>query len=143
MRRYLLAYDADCGPCTRFKRYVEFLDSYGKLDFTPLIEADEKGFLDRVPTALRHRAFHLISPSGEVLSGAKALPTLVNLLPTGTLLSKVMTMVPGGFRATAFVYGVAARLHDTGSCRYHPGEKHAQMQNLELFNRFGFSSPSV
>ena len=128
-------YDADCGPCTRFKRLVDFLDSYQRIGFTSLTEADGEGILDTVPALLRHRSYHLISPAGEVLSGAKAIPALVGLLPTGSLVSKLITRAPGGLRATGFVYAVLSRLHDTGSCQYKPGQGHAHGSTKELFER--------
>jgi predicted DCC family thiol-disulfide oxidoreductase YuxK len=31
--RYTIAYDADCGPCTRFAHVVDFLDRSEKIDF--------------------------------------------------------------------------------------------------------------
>ncbi len=116
--RYLLVYDGDCGPCTKFKRAIDFLDTYRKLDYLSLVEADEKGVLDSVPPNLWHRSFHLVSPEGMVLSGAKALPGLIGLLPTGRPISRLMVLAPGGLSAISFVYSVFSRLHDTGSCRY-------------------------
>ena len=50
------------------------------------------------------------------------MPELVDLLPTGTLLSKAIAVTPGGLKATTFVYGVMSRLHDAGSCQYKPGK---------------------
>ncbi len=116
--RYMLVYDGDCGPCTKFKRAIDFLDTRMKLDYLSLIEADEKGVLDSVSPNLRHRSFHLVSPEGTVLSGAKALPGLIGLLPTGRPISLFMVLAPGGLSAMSFVYSVFSRLHDTGSCRY-------------------------
>jgi predicted DCC family thiol-disulfide oxidoreductase YuxK len=132
-------YDADCGPCTRFKHSIEFLDSYRRFDFMPLRHADDEGLLNMIPAEFRHRSFHLISPAGEALSGAKAIPTLVSLLPSGSLISKLISSAPGGLRATGFVYGVFSRLHDAGSCGYQPGQGHAHANMSELFERqFGF-----
>ena len=118
MRRYLLAFDADCGPCTRFKGIVDFLDTYRRFDFKSLVEADEEGFLDTIPKSVRHRSFHLVTPSGRVSSGAEALPNLVALLPSGGPISRLITSAPGGLRTVGFVYAIFSRLHDTGSCAY-------------------------
>lgn len=120
MKRYLLAYDADCGPCTRFKRAIGFLDSYQRISPIPLTEADAEGILVSIPTSRRHRSFHLVAPDGEVLSGAAALPTLVGLLPAGRLPSKLMVSAPGGPRAVKLVYQTFSRLHDSGSCSFKP-----------------------
>lgn len=117
-RKYLVAYDSDCGPCTRFKRTIEFLDSYGRFEFVSLSRAEEEGFLNEVPAYLRKRSFHLIASDGRTLSGAKALPKLISALPCGRYFSKILLGVPGGFRAIGFVYGVLSRLHDSGSCTF-------------------------
>ena len=48
--KYILAYDSDCGPCTRFRHIVEILDKYERIDFVLLTKADEEGLLDEIPT---------------------------------------------------------------------------------------------
>ncbi len=116
--KFLLVYDGDCGPCARFKRAIEFLDVYGKLDYMSLIDADDKDILDKLSQGLRHRSFHLVSPDGGFLSGAGALPSLIGLLPTGRTISTFITLAPGGLASVSFVYSVFSRLHDSGSCRY-------------------------
>jgi predicted DCC family thiol-disulfide oxidoreductase YuxK len=120
---YVLLYDADCGPCTRFRKAIEFFDSHRHIRYLSLIEGDERGFLAEVPINLRHRSFHLISPDGAVLSGADALPTLIGLLPTGRLASRFIVRAPGGLTTMAFVYSVFSRLHGTGSCSYSPSNR--------------------
>ena len=118
MSRLVLAYDADCGPCTRFKRLVEFIDTKNQVDFIPLIEADESGLLDEIPRSERHASFHLVQPGGEILNGAAAIPSLIKILPLGKAIAKVITSAPGGPRSISFVYAGFSRLHDRGSCRY-------------------------
>ena len=120
MARYVLAYDADCGPCTKFKDAVAILDIHRKVDFVPLSLADESGLLDGVPSHLRHKSFHLVLPNEQVLSGANALPEVIGLFPTGRVFSRMIAGAPGGRSAMTFVYSVFARLHDTGSCNYRP-----------------------
>jgi predicted DCC family thiol-disulfide oxidoreductase YuxK len=118
---YTLVYDSDCGPCTRFKRAVAFLDTGNRLSFVGLDAADSSGLLAPIPPARRSRSFHLISPSGRVWSGAEALPPLASLLPGGAGLSFVMGRSTLAFSCASFVYGVFSRLHDVGSCSYTPG----------------------
>jgi len=43
--KYILAYDADCGPCTRFAFVVDILDKHEKIEFISLTNADQKGLL--------------------------------------------------------------------------------------------------
>jgi len=45
--KYVLAYDAYCGPCTKFKRIVDILDKYERIDFILLTKTDQEGLLDR------------------------------------------------------------------------------------------------
>lgn len=81
MSNYVMVYDADCGPCTRFKDAISFLDIHNRIDFIPLIEADRIGFLNQIPRSLRFKSFHLISPAGEIRSGDNAVIDLIGLLP--------------------------------------------------------------
>jgi len=124
--RDLLVFDADCGPCSRFRRVIDFIDPDRRLDFMPLVEADARGLLDGVPQGRRHRSFHLISPQGGVTSGASALPVLLALLPAGRLPSKAIQCSNLMFRSVAFVYSVFSRLHDASSCSY--GQSHRSLQ---------------
>jgi predicted DCC family thiol-disulfide oxidoreductase YuxK len=114
---YLLAYDAGCGPCSRFKAVVDLLDAKGLIEFVSLRHAEEVGALDGIDSSLRYRSFHLISPGQGALSGADALLRLVKLLlPGGGVFSKVLEGVPGCRRAISFGYSVLSRLHDAGAC---------------------------
>jgi predicted DCC family thiol-disulfide oxidoreductase YuxK len=119
MSKYVIAYDADCGPCTRFKNAVDILDRYNRLDFLSLSKADELGLLDKIPQSLKYASFHLISPSGDVISGADALPHLIGLFPLGRPISKGITLLPGAKRMTRFVYSAFSRLRESGSCKFH------------------------
>jgi len=115
-----MAYDADCGPCTRFKQAIDFLDMHHRIEFISLVEADKRGLLEEVPLQRRFRSMHFISPDGEIWSSANALPTILRLLPFGGVVATLMTSVPGMMSLTRFVYSTFARLHDLGSCRYTP-----------------------
>src|SRR5579872_366425 len=66
---YLLVYDADCGPCRKFRGIVDFIDRYNRLDYISLREADELGLLNSIAPDQRHKSFHIVSPTGHVLSG--------------------------------------------------------------------------
>ena len=117
LSKYLLLYDSDCGPCTRFKRASDFLDAHRKIDFMPIDEAEELGLLDELQESRRHGSFHLVLPSREIESGTEALPTLIGLFPLGRLFSRAINSTPGGVRVLKFVYSTAARLHEAGSCK--------------------------
>lgn len=77
MRDFLLAYDASCGHCGRFKRALALFDIFQRIDFVSLAEADKEGKLANLPESVRFRSFHVILPCGEIRSGADVLPGLV------------------------------------------------------------------
>ncbi len=112
-----LAYDASCGPCTRFKALVEFLDARKRLRFVPLETADRSGLLASVAPDSRYASFHLIRPAGaaghaEVRSGSEALPPLFrSLCLWGRGISRFVDTVPGGMAAVSFAYSTLSRLH--------------------------------
>ena len=123
---FTLVYDTWCGPCTRFRNVVGFLDAKKNLRYVGLKEADLSGILDRVPWARRHRSFHLVSPSGNVLSGADALPELLSLLPAGKVPSMALES-PMVLGLAAFAYSVLSRLHDSGSCGFEAHSRQSPM----------------
>jgi predicted DCC family thiol-disulfide oxidoreductase YuxK len=125
-----MAYDAGCGPCTKFRRVIEFLDTHGAIDFVSLSEANEMGLLDAIPERLRFRSFHLISPAGSLDSGADALPGLIRLLPTGWLTSEFIFSTPGVRRLVTFAYSSLSRMHDRSSCG--PEENHIDGREEDL-----------
>ena len=114
---YILAYDVDCGPCTRFRHIVDILDKHEKIDFISLIEADQKGLLDKIPVPMRYKSFHLILPNGEAKSGSDALLLLIAMLPAGKMIYPIVNHFPGGKQVVCFIYTSFSRLHDIGSCR--------------------------
>ena len=114
--RYILAYDADCGPCTRFRHIVDILDKYEKIEFISLTKADQEGLLDEIPAHKRYLSFHLIFPNGDAKSGSEALLELIVILPRGKIISPIINYFPGGKKAVGFIYKRFSRLHDRGSC---------------------------
>lgn len=117
--KYILAYDADCGPCTKFKRIVDILDKYEKIDFISLTKANQEGLLVKIPVHERYKSFHLIFPKGEAKSGSEALLELIAILPGGKTISPIINNFPGGKKTVRFIYKRLSRLHDTGSCSIH------------------------
>ena len=113
---YILAYDVDCGPCTRFARVFDFLDKYEKIDFNSLTRADQQGLLDKISAPLRYKSFHLIFPDGQAKSGSEALLDLIAILPLGRVISLIINYFPGCKQIMRFIYNRFSRLHNTGSC---------------------------
>jgi predicted DCC family thiol-disulfide oxidoreductase YuxK len=115
--KYILAYDADCGPCTRFAQFIDILDKNEKIDFVPTSIADQQGLLYRIPAPLRYKSFHLISPTGEPKSGSDALLQLIAILPGGMIISTIINHFPEGTLIVRFIYNRFSKLHDRSSCR--------------------------
>ena len=114
--KYILAYDADCGPCTRFAHVVNSFDKYKKIDSMSLTIADQEGLLDRIPVTIRFRSFHLIAPNGEIKSGSEGLLELIAILLGGKVISQIINYVPAGKLIVRFIYNRFSKIHDRGSC---------------------------
>jgi predicted DCC family thiol-disulfide oxidoreductase YuxK len=121
--KYILAYDADCGPCTRFRNAVDFLDRYERIDFISLVKADKNALLVNIPTDLRYKSFHLILPNGNIKSGAEGLLELIRILPAGRIVYPVINYFPGGKHIVRFVYRRLSKLHDGASCAINNNRK--------------------
>ena len=114
--RYILAYDADCGPCTRFAHVVDILDRDEKIDFISLVKADQKGLLDKIPALLRYKSFHLVMRNGEIKNGSEGLLELIRILPGGKVIFPIINYFPAGKHIVGFIYNRFSRMHDMGSC---------------------------
>ncbi len=94
MPHYLL-YDEGCSLCVRFQKGIKKWDRRG------LIEA--VGFSDpRIPQIVPKmnrdqllNSFHLVFPDGKVLSGNRALPDLLGLLPGLKPVGWLLRCLPG------------------------------------------------
>jgi predicted DCC family thiol-disulfide oxidoreductase YuxK len=123
LSRYILAYDTDCGACTRFAHVVDSLDKSEIIDFISIILADQKGLLDRISPPLRYKSFHLIFPNGGVKSGSEALVELIAIIPGGKIVSPIVNYFPGGKPFVSFIYNSFSRRHDMGSCNTNNNAK--------------------
>lgn len=116
--RFVVAYDASCGPCSTFKKAVGALDARRRLGFVPLDVADGSGMLDAVEERSRYASFHLLrlsggaTPAAEVWSGADALLPLARLLsPVGSVAAWLVERAPGGTAAATLAYSRLSSLH--------------------------------
>jgi predicted DCC family thiol-disulfide oxidoreductase YuxK len=115
-RTALLAYDDQCGPCSRFKRVVEFIDARDRITFVSLRQAEAAGDLSAVRPSLRNRSFHLAIEGNGVLSGSEALLPLAGTMFPGGKAWTLVGSVPGLRRSLAFLYSTLSRLHGVGAC---------------------------
>ena len=113
----ILAYDAECGACTRFKSLVEFLDGRRCIGFVSLREAEANGELDSIGPAARYASFHLLRKGKKAVSGDDAvLPLARALLPGGTQFPDAIERVPVLRAFVSFGYSAVSRLHGLPSC---------------------------
>ena len=112
----VVAYDSDCGACSRFRSVVGLLDYGRRLRFMDLKQADRVGLLDDVPRSERFASFHLVDTGGRTVSGAEALSSLARLFPGGRVFALVLGRKGMPSAMAAFAYGVLSRLHESGSC---------------------------
>ena len=112
---FSLVYDGDCGICTSFKDAVAFLDHSRRIRSVTLEAAEDSGALENVPRRLRRASFHLITPTGIVVSGADAIPTLAAELPLG-ILSRRALGVPPIAKFVRTLYEAFVSIHDSSSC---------------------------
>ncbi len=90
---YLL-YDADCGPCTRFRNAIVRLDVWHKLIPVPLQSPTAFDLVrSQMTKAEMMQAFHIVysktslAPTGErerIFNAADAMVQLIRLLPLGS-----------------------------------------------------------
>lgn len=113
---FSLVYDSDCGICASFKDAVAFLDRSHRIRSFSLDSADVSGALEGIPKTLRHASFHLITPTGTVISGANAIPYLAAELPVGNVSRRVLE-VPPIARFVRSLYGAFVSVHDSSTCK--------------------------
>ncbi len=99
-------YDGDCGMCLRLVRWLERMDSHGRITWTPYQSLDEP------PTGITRedmdQAAYLISDAGEVREGFYAIRDLLTKLPALALLGALMRL-PGAGLIGRPVYRLVAR----------------------------------
>jgi predicted DCC family thiol-disulfide oxidoreductase YuxK len=130
---FVLAYDANCGPCSRFKAVVELLDARRRIGFVSLEVAERSGLLASVAPASRYASFHLVRSAADgardmgLWSGSEAvLPLVRTLSPWGRAMSRIVESTPGGLEAVSFVYSTLARLHRVCSVAPRGGDSRAR-----------------
>lgn len=116
MQAYVLAYDADCGPCSAFKSVVGFLDARRRVEPIPLRTADELGLLSRLAPGDKYSSFHLVSREGTWSGSEAILPLLEAVHPAGLVVHRALRRLPGVNTALAFGYGALSRLHESRGC---------------------------
>jgi predicted DCC family thiol-disulfide oxidoreductase YuxK len=114
LTRPVLLYDGDCTFCRRWVRRLRRADREGRIVLLPAAEQARVPGLPPFDPAALQRAMHLILPDGTVLTGARAAPAILRLLPRGKAIAWLLAM-PGVRWVADRIYGwIAARRHRFG-----------------------------
>lgn len=92
--RRVVLYDEDCGFCKWSLDKILAWDRRGSLRSVAIQSEEGDTLLTSVPKARRLESWHLVSPTGEVRSGAAAAPELVEQLPGGRPLAILFRAFP-------------------------------------------------
>jgi len=95
-RWHILLYDEDCSLCTWAVDKVLAWDRRGRIRAVPIQGAVGERLLAEIPREKRLDSWHLVTPSGDVISGsAPAAEELARVLPGGRPLAALFHMFPG------------------------------------------------
>jgi predicted DCC family thiol-disulfide oxidoreductase YuxK len=110
MDSFILIYDDKCPICRGSADRVAKLDRLGVVTLLGLSEADRRLPADiGLPERERlHEEIHLITPDGQIITGAAALGVVARLFPRSRWLGKVI-MLPGIRWIAKWVYRLVAR----------------------------------
>jgi predicted DCC family thiol-disulfide oxidoreductase YuxK len=102
---WTVLYDADCGFCKWLLSALLRWDREGRLQPVGLQRPEADELLGGLTPAERMASWHLISPTGERMSGGAAVPPLLALLPAGgppaALFARFPRLTERGYRWVA------------------------------------------
>lgn len=92
--RWTVLYDGDCGFCKWVLAGLLKRDRERRLVPLALQSREADPLLGDLPPEERAGSFHLVSPSGERLSGGAAMPALLRLVPRGAPAAAALARFP-------------------------------------------------
>ena len=105
---HLLLFDDECPLCVRFQEGVKRRDKEGRIE--PVAFGDPR--IGRIAAGMSREqlrsSFHLVRPDGTLVSGHRALPELLRLLP-GWRLAGLLLRLPGAGKLSEWAYRWIAR----------------------------------
>jgi predicted DCC family thiol-disulfide oxidoreductase YuxK len=85
---YILLFDRDCGICSALGRWIHAADLRRRIRLRTLQSSWD--LLPGLPEDVVFSAFHVISPGGQVATGGDAVPVLIEALPMGAGLGRIL-----------------------------------------------------
>lgn len=114
LTRPVLLWDGGCGFCRRWVRRVEQWDRDGRIETLAATDrAKYPELLNLSDHRLRH-AMHLVTPTGHVFAGGRAVAEILRLLPGWRWLTWVFRVPGVGWAVDRGYDWVAARRHKLG-----------------------------
>lgn len=113
--QYTLLFDHDCGICSALSRWIHAIDFRGRIRLRTIQSSRE--LLREIPDDLVLDAFHMVSPYGQVTTGGDAVPVLIEALPLGAGLGRIVRSSPGLMPGIHAFYRFLTRFRDQLVCR--------------------------
>jgi predicted DCC family thiol-disulfide oxidoreductase YuxK len=114
LTRPVLIYDGNCAFCRAWVDRIRRWDRRNTIELMPAAERFRVRGLPPLSDAQLDAAMHFVLSDGRVLSGGRAIPELLRLLPGGRL-PRLLFHLPGVQRLADVTYGwVARRRHRFG-----------------------------
>ncbi len=101
--RYLL-YDEECSLCVRFQKAVRGLDRRGLIEPVGFHDPRISRIVPRMTQQELLNSFHLVFPDGRVVSGHRAIPDLLKILPGCRLIGWLLKRMPFTERISERIY---------------------------------------
>ena len=114
----LLLFDRDCGICSAASRWIHAVDLRGRVRLRTI--QSSRDLLRGIPEGRILDAFHIVSPDGRVTTGGNAVPVLIEALPMGDGLGRVLAGSPTLMSRVHRVYAFLTRFRERLLCRVAP-----------------------
>jgi len=117
--RYRLLYDGGCGICSSVARWVTWIDVRDRIRIMPVQTSRE--WLPGMSDEVAFSAVHVVSPDGRVTTGGDALTALLEALPLGSGLGRLLAGSAALQRAVHAMYGFASEFRGDLTCAVDGG----------------------
>ena len=115
---YILLFDRDCGICSALGRWIHAVDLRRRIRFRTIQSSRE--LLPGLPEDEILRAFHMISPGGRVATGGDAVPIVIEALPMGAGLGRILRGSRGLMARVHAFYRFLTRFREQLVCGVEP-----------------------
>ena len=115
---YILLFDRDCGICSALGRWVHAADLRRRIRLRTL--QSSRDLLPGLPDDAIFSAFRMISPGGLVTTGGDAVPVLIEALPMGAGLGRILQGSRGLMVRVHAFYRFLTRFREQLVCGLEP-----------------------